>query len=155
MRLRAVPGLDLSQRARLGQAPGHARSVGFEALDNGFRATADAAALAAICARLSAHEVWRFSIAGRPGCRRRTAQDRRRGYHYQLAFRQLELSDTRVFDRPAAGRAWFEHTIRDQLSLRRPDQVALVFGRRINCTTPGRFHTRVITAGVDPAIQIH
>jgi hypothetical protein len=130
--------------------------VGFEALDNGFRSAEDAVALAAICDRLSAREVWRFFdrwTARLPSPF--TAADRRRGYRYQLAFRQLELSDTRVFDKPAIGRAWFEHTIRDQLSLGRPDQVALVFGRRINRTTPGRFHTRVITAGVDPAIQTH
>ena len=84
-----------------------------------------------------------------------TADDRRRGYRHQLAFRQLELSDTRVFDRPAAGRAWFEQTIRDQLTLGRPDQVAVVFGRRVSRQTPGRFHTRVINRGVEPAIQVH
>jgi hypothetical protein len=130
--------------------------LAFQALDNGFRSTADAAALAAICNRLSAREVWRFFNRWQARLPSPfTAEDRRHGYRYQLAFRQLELSDTRVFDRPAAGRAWFEHTIRDQLGLGRPDQVALVFGRRINRATPGRFHTRVITAGVDPAIQIH
>ncbi len=32
-----------------------------------------------------------------------TVEDRQRGYGYDLAFRQLEISDTRVFDRPAAG----------------------------------------------------
>jgi hypothetical protein len=130
--------------------------IAFEELDNGFRSASDAAALEAICERLSAREVWRFFdrwTARLPSPF--TNADRRRGYRYQLAFRQLELSDTRVFDRPAAGRAWFEHTIRDQLTLGRPDQVALVFGRRINRCTPGRFHTRVITAGVDPAIQVH
>lgn len=130
--------------------------IAFEALDNGFRSTTNAAALEAICDRLSAREVWRFFnrwTARLPSPF--TAEDRRRGYRYQLAFRQLELSDTRVFDRPAVGRAWFEQTIRDQLTLGRPDQVALVFGRRINRRTPGRFHTRVINAGVDPAIQVH
>lgn len=84
-----------------------------------------------------------------------TAADRRRGYRYALAFRQLELSDTRVFDRPAQGRAWFEQTIRDQLTLGRPHNVAIVFGRRVNRTTPGRFHTRVINRGVEPTIQVH
>jgi hypothetical protein len=119
--------------------------VTFEALDNGFRSTTDAAALAAICDRLSAREVWRFFnrwTARLPSPF--SAEDRRRGYRYQLAFRQLELSDTRVFDRPAAGRAWFEQTIRDQLTLGRPDRVAVVFGRRVTRRTPGRFHTRVI-----------
>ena len=83
------------------------------------------------------------------------AADRRRGYRYALAFRQLELSDTRVFDPPGAGRAWFERVIRDQLDPGRADNVALVFGRRINSRTPGRLQTRVITSGVQPAIQVH
>jgi hypothetical protein len=130
--------------------------LSFQPLDNGFRATADAQRLAAICARLGAREVWRFF--NRWQARLPSpfdAADRRRGYRYALAFRQLELSDTRVFDRPQAGRAWFEHTIRDQLTLGRADNVALVFGRRVLSTTPGRFITRVITRGVEPAIQIH
>jgi hypothetical protein len=128
----------------------------FEALDNGFRSSADAAALQAICDRLSARDIERF-------LRRWTArlpspfsaEDRRRGYRYELAFRQLELSDTRVFDRPLAGRQWFEQTLRDQLALGRPDQVAVVFGRRVSRQTPGRFHTRVINRGVEPALQVH
>jgi len=68
--------------------------------------------------------------------------------------RQLELSDTRVFDRPQAGRDWFERVIRDQLSLGRPDHVSLVFARKVIATTPGRFQTRVINSGVEPAIQV-
>ena len=84
-----------------------------------------------------------------------TVEDRRRGYGHELAFRQLEISDTRVFDRPAAGRAWFERTLPDQLTLGRPDQIALVFGRRVNRRTPGRFHTKVFNVGVEPAIQVH
>jgi hypothetical protein len=130
--------------------------LAFEALDNGFAATADAERLATICARLSAREVWRFFDRWQARLPSPfDAADRRRGYRYALAFRQLELSDTRVFDRPVAGRAWFEQTIRDQLNLGRADNVALVFGRRINSRTPGRFHTRVITRGVQPAIQVH
>jgi hypothetical protein len=130
--------------------------LAFEALDNGFRCVEDADALAAICNRLSARDVQRFFRrweARLPSPL--SVEDRRRGYRYQLCFRQLELSDTRVFDRPAAGRAWFEQTIRDQLTLGRPDRVAVVFGRRVSSRTPGRFHTRVINRGVEPAIQVH
>ena len=128
----------------------------FESLDNGFRSCADAAALAAICERLCAREVeaflrrWQAHLPS-PF----TPEDRRRGYRYALAFRQLELSDTRVFDRPQAGRSWFEQTISDQLTLGRPDQVSVVFGRRISSQTPGRFQTRVINRGTEPAIQVH
>ena len=128
----------------------------FQALDNGFRSTTSAEQLGAICARLSAREVWRFFNRWQARLPSPfTAEDRCRGYRYALAFRQLELSDTRVFDRPAAGRSWFEQTIRDQLTLGRADNVALVFKRRINSRTPGRFATRVITRGTEPAIQIH
>jgi len=65
-----------------------------------------------------------------------------------------------MFDRPTAGRAWFERTLPDQLTLRRPDQAAIVFGRRVNSNTPGRFHTKrfhikIVNKGVEPAIQVH
>jgi hypothetical protein len=131
-------------------------AIGFEALDNGFRATSDAAALAAICARLSARDVWAFfrrweRLLPSPF----SDEDRQRGYRYQLALRQIELSDTRVFDRPQAGREWFERTIRDQLALGRPDQVAVVFNRKVISTTPGRFWTRVLNRGDQVGLQVH
>jgi hypothetical protein len=130
--------------------------IAFEALDNGFRSCADAQALAALCGSLGAREIERFhrrwqALLPAPF----TPEDRRRGYRYELAFRQLELSDTRVFDRPLAGRQWFEQTLRDQLGLGRADQVAVVFGRRVLRTTPGRFHTKVISRGVECALQVH
>ena len=130
--------------------------VGYQPLDNGFRSCTDAEALAAICARLSARDVWGFFRRWQrilPSAL--TAEDRDRGYRYQLAFRQLELSDTRVFDRPQAGRDWFEQTIRDQLTLGRPDHVSVVFGRRISSQTPGRFWTRVFNRGVECGLQVH
>jgi hypothetical protein len=52
-----------------------------------------------------------------------------------------------VFDRPAAGRAFFEQLIRDHLDVGRPDSVSLIFNRRITSTTPGTFRTKVITKG--------
>ncbi len=129
--------------------------IDFRALDNGFAACVDAPALAAICARLSHADVQAFFehwIAVLPSPF--TAAERTR-YGYRLSIRQLELSDTRVFDRPAAGRAWFEQTIRDQLDLGRPDKIQIVFARKVTRTTPGRFQTRVITRGVQPVIQAH
>jgi hypothetical protein len=129
--------------------------IEFRALDNGFAACPDEPALAAICARLSHADVQAFferwiSVLPSPF----TASERR-CYGYRLSIRQLELSDTRVFDRPAAGRAWFEQTLRDQLNLGRPDKIQIVFGRKVNRATPGRFETQVITRGVAPVIQAH
>src|SRR5438477_3513418 len=34
----------------------------------------------------------------------------------------------------------------------RPDEIALIFHRRVSCRTPGRFRTRVVTRGVDPTL---
>ena len=76
-----------------------------------------------------------------------TRDDLRAGYVYELAFRQFEISDTRVFDRPAAGRSFFEQLIRDHLDVGRPEKVALIFDRRISRRTPGTFRTQVITKG--------
>src|SRR5450755_91429 len=112
--------------------------------------------LAEICARLSAADVHAFFARWKARLPSPfTAEDRVRGYGYDLAFRQLEISDTRVFDRPQAGRASFERTLPDQLTLGRPDQIAVVFGRRVNRQTPGRFHTKIINRGVEPSIQVH
>jgi len=70
-------------------------------------------------------------------------------------FRQFEVSDTRVFDRPAAGRSFFEQLIRDHLDVGRPESVSLIFDRRVNSRTPGTWRTRVITKGVDPQISCY
>jgi hypothetical protein len=112
--------------------------------------------LAEICARLSAADVHAFFARWQARLPSPfSAEDRARGYGYDLAFRQLEISDTRVFDRPPAGRAWFKRTLPDQLTLGRPDQIAVVFGRRVTRQTPGRFHTKIINRGVEPSIQVH
>jgi hypothetical protein len=47
---------------------------------------------------------------------------------------------------------WFEGAIRDHLDVGRPDQIALIFHRRVNGRTPGRFRIRVINPGVDPIL---
>ena len=87
-----------------------------------------------------------------------TADDIAAGYRYELSILQAEFSLTQVLDAPAAGRIFFEQVIRDNLDIGRPDQVALVFARRIirkgRCATPGRFRTRVITDGVVPSLHI-
>jgi hypothetical protein len=49
---------------------------------------------------------------------------------------------------------FFEEVIRDNLDLGRPDQVSLIFAKRVTRKTPGRFRTRVITKGVIPSIHI-
>ena len=132
------------------------QGISFRPLDNGFASCEDPEALAGICHSLSAEDVrlfferWHGALPSPL-----SVEDRRRGYAHTLAVRQLEISDTRVFDRPAAGRAWFEATLPDQLTLGRPDQAAVIFGRRVTRRTPGRFHTKIFNHGVEAAIQIH
>ena len=128
--------------------------IGYRALDNGFRSCEDPAALQRLCDGLGPDAVRRFMARWE----RRlpspfTMEDRGAGYGYELAFRQFEVSDTRVFDRPAAGRAFFEGVIRDHLDVGRPERVSILFDRRVNRTTRGTFRTRVITEGVDPQLS--
>jgi len=132
--------------------------IGFEALDNGF-AAGDAAALQAICDRLGPAEIdallrkW-LRILPHPF----TAADLAADYRYELSILQAEFSLTQVLGKPADGRIFFEQVIRDNLDIGRPDQAALVFGRKIirrgKRPTPGRFRTRVITSGVVPSLHI-
>jgi hypothetical protein len=129
-------------------------NIGYEALDNGFRSCEDPIQLQKICDRFGAGVVksffWRWANRLPSPFDR---ADHRAGYVYDLAFRQFEVSETCVFDRPQAGRMWFESMIRDHLDIGRPDQISLTFNRRVNSRTKGTFHTRVITKGVNPTVS--
>ena len=129
------------------------KGITYESLDNGFLSCDAPDELQRVCDRLGSGAIknflWRW-LQRLPSPF--TREDARNGYTYDLAFRQFEVSETLVFDRPQAGRAWFEGVIRDHLDLGRPDQVALIFDRRITRKTPGTFRTRVITKGVDPTL---
>ena len=131
------------------------RGIAFEALDNGIRACADPRRLQALCDRLSAAKIdalLRKWLARLPSPF--TAADRQAGYRYDCSILQLECSLTQVLDRPLTGRLFFEEVIRENLDLGRPDQVQLIFGRRVTRRTPGRFRTRVLTDGVTPSLHI-
>ena len=82
------------------------------------------------------------------------AADRKAGYRYQISILQAEFSLTQVLDRPVTGRVFFEEVIRENLDIGRPSQVQLIFDRRVNRRTPGRFRTRVITDGVVPSLHV-
>lgn len=83
-----------------------------------------------------------------------TAEDQAAGYTYDLSMLQAEFSLTQVLDRPVAGRIFFEEVIRENLDLGRPDNVQLIFSRQVRKTTPGRFRTRIVTAGVVPSLYV-
>jgi hypothetical protein len=133
--------------------------IGFTALDNGFATCDNPRRLQGICDRLSPQKI---DALLRKWLRRLphpfSRADRAAGYRYDISILQAEFSLTQVLDRPVTGRIFFEQVIRDNLDLGRPDRVGLVFGRRIitkgKSKTPGRFRTRVLTAGVTPSLHI-
>jgi hypothetical protein len=95
-------------------------SIAYEALDNGFLSCADPETLQRRCDELGSDDVQNFfqrwsSRLPSPF----TKADLAAGYGYDLAFRQFEVSETSIFDRPQAGRAWFEGVIRDHLDSKR------------------------------------
>jgi hypothetical protein len=133
--------------------------IGFTALDNGFAAVDDAAALQTICDQLGPDKIdallrkW-LAILPHPF----SPADRAAGYRYDISILQAEFSLTQMLDRPVAGRIFFDQIIANNLDIGRPDQVSLVFDRRIHRrgprATPGRFRTRIITDGVTPSLHV-
>lgn len=131
--------------------------LGFTPMDNAFAAVDDPAGLQAICDRLGDEQIdallrkW-LAILPHPF----TAADRAAGYRYDISILQAEFSLTQTLDRPVTGRVFFEHVIRDNLDTGRPDQVSLIFDRRVlrgRRPTPSRWRTRVITDGVTPSLH--
>jgi hypothetical protein len=133
--------------------------IGFEPLDNGFASCEDVPALQQLCDRLGPQHIdallrkW-LRILPNPF----TVQDEAAGYRYELSVLQAEFSLTQMLDRPLSGRIFFEQVVHDNLDVGRPDQIGLVFDRRIvrkgQHATPGRFRTRVITDGVVPSLHV-
>ena len=121
---------------------------------NGFFACDDPDALQEICDGFGVAHIEAFF---RKWLRRLphpfTAEDRKAEFRYELSILQLEMSTTQVFDKPLSGRLFFEQVIRENLDIGRPDRVSLIFDRRITRRTPGRFRTRVSTAGVTPSLR--
>ena len=129
--------------------------MGWTALANGFASCDDPAVLREICDQLGPAEIQAFfdrwmSRLPVP----LTAQDHACGYWWELSMRQIEVSRTLVFDQPRNGRAFFEALVADNLDLGRPEQIELIFGRKILPTTPGVFATRVVTRGVDVCVNV-
>jgi hypothetical protein len=133
--------------------------IGFTPLDNGFAAVDDVQRLQQICDSLGPEHIdallrkW-LRILPNP----LADEDEAAGYRYELSILQAEFSLTQMLDRPVSGRIFFEQVLHDNLDIGRPDQIGLVFDRRIirkgRHATPGRFRTRVITDGVIPSLHV-
>jgi hypothetical protein len=132
------------------------KGIAFEALDNGILSCADPERLQQICDGLSAEKIDGFlrkwlRLLPHPF----TGADRKAGYRYDISILQAEFSLTQVLDRPAHGRLFFEHVIRENLDLGRPEEVQLIFNRTITRKTPGRFRTRIVTHDVTPSLNVY
>src|SRR5262249_10030958 len=131
------------------------RRIAHEPLDNGIAACAAPARMQQLADGLSVAKIeallhkWLDRLP-QPFA----ARDRRAGYRYRCSMLQAEFSLTQVRDQPVMGRLFFDDVIRENLALGRPDQLQLIFGRRISRQTPGRFRTRVITDGVIPSLHV-
>ena len=129
--------------------------IAFQALDNGILSCANPKRMQQIADGLSAAKInalLRKWLAKLP--HPFTAADRKANYRYDVSILQAEFSLTQVLDRPQTGRIFFEDVIRENLDIGRPDQVQLIFDRRVTKRTPGRFRTRVLTQGVTPSLHI-
>ena len=129
--------------------------IGFSELANGFASCADPAALQRICDRLGPAEIqaffdrWIEHIPTPFGTAERAA-----GYWWELSLRQVEVSRTIVFDAPRRACAFFEALAADNLGTGRPDELKIIFGRRIHKNTPGEFATKVVTRGTEVTLNV-
>ncbi|MDR1511966.1 MAG: hypothetical protein LBS56_00570 [Propionibacteriaceae bacterium] len=104
----------------------------FQTLSNGFAACGDPRRPRQICDSLSDQDVQRFAdrwLAELPlplG-----EADRAAGYWWEWSMRQIEVSRTIAFTQPRHARQFTEALITDNLDLGRPENLEIVFGRRL------------------------
>jgi hypothetical protein len=131
------------------------RAIPFEPLDNGIRSSEAPARVQQIADSLDAAKI---DAVVRKWLRRLphpfAPAHRAAGYRYHLSILQSEFALTQVLDRPLTGRGFFEEVIRENLDIGRPDQMQLIFNRRVTRRTPGAFRTRVLTEGVVPSLHV-
>ena len=143
------------------QAQAARAGIGFTALDNGFAACDDVAGLQAICDSLTEDKIEALPASGWPSAEPVLASGPGRRVRYDISVLQAEFSLTQVLDKPVTGRIFFDQVIHDNLDIGRPDQVGLIFGRRIirkgrrsrhrNAAPPPRPVLRAAALGRTPA----
>jgi hypothetical protein len=133
-----------------------AAGIGFTELDNGFAATDDPAGLQQLCDSLGPVAIAEF-------CERWWARlplpltdaDRTAGYWWDIAMRQVEVSRTIVFTAPRHARGFFEALCADNLDIGRPEQMQIVFGRRVRTPPPHGYRTRLLRCGDEVTLNAH
>jgi hypothetical protein len=134
------------------------RGIAFQAMDNGLLACADMQAAQRLSEGLTDLKInafFRKWLARLP--HPFSAKDRQAGYRYTLSVLQAEFSLTQVWDQATRGRCFFEEVIRENIDLGRPEQVQLIFARKMQrkTATAGRCRTRIITEGVVPSLHVY
>ena len=133
-----------------------ATGIAFTELDNGFATTDDPAGLQDICDTLSAGVIRVF-------CERwwarlplpLTEADRAAGYWWDIAMRQVEVSRTIVFDTSRHARSFFEALCTDNLDIGRPEEMQVIFGRRVRTAPQGGYRTRLLRPGDEVTINAY
>jgi hypothetical protein len=133
-----------------------AAGIGFTELDNGFATCDNPAGLQRICDRLGPGTIRVF-------CERwwarlplpLTEHDRDGGYWWDIAMRQIEVSRTVVFDAPRHARGFFEALCADNLDIGRPQEMQLVFGRRVRTAPVGGYRTRLLRCGDEVTLNAY
>lgn len=134
------------------------RGVDFEPLDNGLLGCADPRLAQRLADEFDEKKIEKFFrkwLAKLP--HPFPAADRKAGYRYQLSVLQSEFSLTQVWDRPRHGREFFEEVIRENIDLGRPENVQIIFARKMQKKTAadGRCRTRIVTQGVIPSLHVY
>jgi len=138
----------MAQRTRVRQTRRHRRGDRLHRAGQRVAATDDPAGLQRICDTLGPGTIRVF-------CERwwarlplpLTEADRAAGYWWDIAMRQVEVSRTVVFDAPRHARGFFEALCADNLDIGRPEEMQLIFGRRVRTPPPGGYRTRLLRSG--------
>jgi hypothetical protein len=133
-----------------------AAGIGFTELDNGFAATDDPTGLQRICEGLGPGTIRGFCErwwAGLP--LPLTDADRAGGYWWDIAMRQVEVSRTIVFNAPRHARGFLEALCADNLDIGRPEEMQIIFGRRIRTAPVGGYRTRLLRSGDEVTLNAY
>ncbi len=108
------------------------RGIDYEPLDNGILSCQSPQVMQEIADKLDAVKIegvirkW-LKILPSPF----SQHDRDCGFDYEVSVLQAEFALTQVFDKPIQGRQYFEQIIRENIDLGRPENVSLIFSRRV------------------------
>ncbi|MGH3771205.1 MAG: hypothetical protein ACRDRW_07390, partial [Pseudonocardiaceae bacterium] len=137
---------------RAATAPG----IGFTELDNGYASTEDPVRLQRVCDTLGPEAIREFcerwwAVLPLP----LTEADRAAGYWWDISMRQVEVSRTIMFTTPRHAREFFEALYADNLDVDRPEEMRLIFGRRVATPPIGGYRTRLLRSGDEVTLNAH